>query len=137
MTVDLNSWFFGGDGMKIKKGDFVELDYVGMLTEEGKIFDLTSEKLAKEKGIHQAHRHYGAKIICVGEGNIVRGIDEFLVGKETRTYTLPLSPEQAFGKKKKLSQALAEEIIAAYKSDQKALAISKKQELERQADASR
>jgi small subunit ribosomal protein S7 len=42
-----------------------------------------------------------------------------------------------FGKKKSIQQALADEILKAYKEDQGSVAISKKLELERQADASR
>jgi small subunit ribosomal protein S7 len=45
--------------------------------------------------------------------------------------------KSSFNKKKSLSQALAEEIIAAYSIDQKSLAISKKLEVERQSDSSR
>lgn len=44
---------------------------------------------------------------------------------------------KSFNTKTSVESALAEEIIAAYKLDQKSLAISKKLEIERQADASR
>lgn len=44
---------------------------------------------------------------------------------------------KSFGKKNKLSEALADEIIKAYKSDQTSQAVSKKLELERQAASSR
>jgi len=43
----------------------------------------------------------------------------------------------SFNKKKSLPQALAEEIMWAYNEDVKSVAISKKNELERQADSSR
>ncbi len=43
----------------------------------------------------------------------------------------------SFNKKKAMSQALADEIIAAHALDQKSLAISKKLEVERQSDSSR
>jgi small subunit ribosomal protein S7 len=43
----------------------------------------------------------------------------------------------AFNSKKSAAQALAEEIMAAYNLDTKSVAISKKLELERQADSSR
>ena len=33
----------------IKKGDFVQLDYTGLLTETQKAFDTTLEKVAQEK----------------------------------------------------------------------------------------
>ena len=45
--------------------------------------------------------------------------------------------QKTFGKKKKIEQALADEILLAYKIDQSSVAISKKLELERQADSSR
>ena len=85
--------------MKIKKGDFVELDYIGRLKEDGRIFDLTSQETAKKEGLYHAQQTYGAQIICVGEGTIVKGIDEFLIGKEIAKHTLSLTPENAFGKK--------------------------------------
>ena len=44
---------------------------------------------------------------------------------------------KSFGKKKGIANALAEEIIKAYNTDQTSQAISKKLELERQADSSR
>ena len=44
---------------------------------------------------------------------------------------------KSFNSKVGIENALAEEIIAAYRLDQRSLAISKKLELERQADASR
>lgn len=45
--------------------------------------------------------------------------------------------DKSFGKKKSAESALADEIIAAYNLDPKSLAISKKNELERQCDSSR
>lgn len=45
--------------------------------------------------------------------------------------------EKSFNKKKPIEDSLADEILLAYNSDQGAVAIAKKLELERQADASR
>ncbi|MDP3918850.1 MAG: 30S ribosomal protein S7, partial [Nanoarchaeota archaeon] len=45
--------------------------------------------------------------------------------------------QNCFGKKRAIEEALADEIIKAYQMDQGSAAISKKLELERQADASR
>ncbi len=45
--------------------------------------------------------------------------------------------QSSFRKKKKVEEALADEILNAYNMDQKSVAINKKLELERQADASR
>jgi small subunit ribosomal protein S7 len=45
--------------------------------------------------------------------------------------------QKSFGKKMKMFEALAEEIMAAYNFDQKSAAISKKLEMERMSDAAR
>lgn len=47
------------------------------------------------------------------------------------------SYDKSFNKKKDIHGALADELLAAYKLDPKSLAISKKNETERQADAAR
>ena len=47
------------------------------------------------------------------------------------------SYQKSFNKKITMTQALAEEILKAYQVDQGSTAITKKLELERQADASR
>ena len=52
-------------------------------------------------------------------------------------YFVQGSYDKSFNKKKGITEALAEEIIAAYRLDPKSLAISKKNEIERQADSSR
>jgi len=85
---------------RVKKGDFIEVDYIGRVTGTGVIFDLTDEKIAKEQHVHREKAQYGPVIICVGEIQILPGIDENLVGKEIgKSYTINLTPDNAFGKK--------------------------------------
>src|SRR3989338_745841 len=52
-------------------------------------------------------------------------------------YFVQGSYDNSFNKKKSVEEALADEIIAAYKLEAKSFAVSKKAELERQAEASR
>ena len=47
------------------------------------------------------------------------------------------SSDKSFGKKKKFSQALAEEIILAYENNGESFSVRKKKEAEAQADAAR
>jgi FKBP-type peptidyl-prolyl cis-trans isomerase 2 len=82
----------------IKKGDFVELDYTGKLTDDGRIFDTTRAADAATGGLDK-HATYKPIVICLGEGQVLRGLDEFLEGKELGAYTCALSASQAFGKK--------------------------------------
>lgn len=84
---------------KISKHDFVELEYTGKLS-EGIVFDTTSEKVAKENGIYSPQTKYGSAVICVGEKQLLPGLDDSLEGKEIGTeFEVKLSPEKAFGKR--------------------------------------
>ncbi len=84
----------------IKKQDFVELEYTGLLKENEVVFDTTDEKLAKDKGLHNPQMSYGPLVIVVGEGNVIKGFDNDLIGKDVgKEYNVELEPENAFGKK--------------------------------------
>ncbi len=86
--------------MAIKKGDFVELDYIGKIKETGDVFDVTTADIAKQHKIYNPKAHYHSQIICVGEKQVVSGLDAALVNKEEKkTFTVELAPEAAFGKK--------------------------------------
>ncbi|MDO8628698.1 MAG: peptidylprolyl isomerase, partial [Nanoarchaeota archaeon] len=85
--------------MLIKKNDFINVDFIGKITETGDVFDVTQEDLAKKYNVHSPKAHYHALTICVGEKHVVPGLDEFLEGKEPGKYSVNLTPEQAFGKK--------------------------------------
>ncbi len=52
-------------------------------------------------------------------------------------YMVEGAADKSFNKKKGIENALAEEIVAAYRMDLKSLAIAKKNEIERQADSAR
>lgn len=84
---------------KIKKGDFIELEYTGRLKETDEVFDTTDENLAKETGIAAENMKYGPVIIAVGEGFTIKGLEDEMIGKEPGKYKIELSPEKAFGKK--------------------------------------
>ncbi len=83
----------------IQVHDFVEVDYTGKLP-DGSVFDTTSADVARKSAIVSEKTSYGSLVICVGERQILPGIDAQLVGKEVgREYMMNLSAEQAFGKR--------------------------------------
>ena len=83
----------------IALNDFVEVTYIGKL-EDGKIFDTNNESVAKTHKIHSAKQKYGPIKICVGEHQILEGIDKELIGKEIgKKYTLKIPSELGFGKR--------------------------------------
>ncbi|MFT4343799.1 MAG: FKBP-type peptidyl-prolyl cis-trans isomerase, partial [Candidatus Woesearchaeota archaeon] len=84
----------------LKKNDFVEIEYTGKTKEDGFIFDTTDEKTAKENGIHNQKATYGAVPVCIGQGQILPGLDDIIQGKEVgKEFTAEIPAEKAFGKK--------------------------------------
>lgn len=85
--------------VKIKNHDFVEIDYIGKVKSTNQIFDLTNEEVAKKNNI-QSEREYKPIIICIGERNILKGIDDNLLDKDIgKEYEFTIKPEDAFGKR--------------------------------------
>ncbi len=82
----------------MQEGDFIEIEYVGKIKDTGEIFDLTDEKLAKEKGIYNEKVKYKPIKIIIGEKFVIKGLDELLkkmeVGEEE---TETIKPEDGFG----------------------------------------
>ncbi|MCS7122311.1 MAG: peptidylprolyl isomerase [Archaeoglobaceae archaeon] len=81
----------------IAKGDFVKLSYTAKL-EDGTVIDTTIKEVAEKHGIYNENTKYGDIYVVVGEGHVLSGLDEDLIGKEVGykgTVTVP--PEKGFG----------------------------------------
>ena len=86
--------------MKVKKGDFIELDYVAREKDSGRVFDLTREDVAKKEELFNPKFEYKPIKICVGEGDVLPGLDEALVDQEVgKELHIEIPSEKAFGKK--------------------------------------
>ncbi len=83
----------------IKNNDFIELNLTARIKDNNKIFDTTIKKIAEENHFHNNH-DYKPIIICVGKNDVIKGLDEQLIGKELKKYTLEIPAEKAFGKKR-------------------------------------
>jgi len=84
--------------VNILKKDFIEIEYTGSIKEDNSIFDTTDEKVAKDNHVHG--HDFSPKIICIGEGHVLKGLDENLVGKEIgKEYDIEISPKNGFGMK--------------------------------------
>lgn len=84
---------------KISKKDFIEIEYTGRIKDSNEVFDTTDGKVAKENAL-EAHAEFGPVIVCVGENQVLKGVDNSLEGREIGDeYTLDVKPEDAFGAK--------------------------------------
>jgi FKBP-type peptidyl-prolyl cis-trans isomerase 2 len=80
----------------MKNGDFVRLHYTGKLP-DGTIFDTTDAEVAKKAGIDGTKKFHPVTI-CVGQGMLLKGLDEELL-KHDASFTATIPSEKAFGKK--------------------------------------
>jgi len=92
-------WCLGlAEEEKVSKGDFVLVDYTGRVKETGEVFETTVEEVAKEAGIYSEGRRYEPRLIIVGEGWVLKGLDEGLEGLKVGEKTvIEVPPEKGFG----------------------------------------
>lgn len=84
--------------MPVAKGDFVLIDYTTRIKETGELFDTTSAEEAKKGNIFKEGSRYEPMLVVVGEGWVLKGLDDSLVGLEVeKPSTIEVPPDQAFG----------------------------------------
>jgi len=84
----------------VNKGDFIKIEMTGHTVETGEVFDTTDEEVAREEGLYQEERDYGPKLVVVGEGWVLRGLDDRLPGlEEGEEVDIEIPPEDAFGER--------------------------------------
>jgi FKBP-type peptidyl-prolyl cis-trans isomerase 2 len=79
--------------MAFQKKDFVEVEFTGKI-KDGEIFDSNVKKNLEKLNPNENPKPF---IFSLGENMFLKGIDDFLIGKELGSYTIDLTPEQAFG----------------------------------------
>jgi peptidylprolyl isomerase len=84
----------------VTKGDFVLLEMTGRALETDDVFETTDEELAREEGIHEENRSYGPRLVVVGEGWVLKGLDDRLEGQNIESPAeVEIPPEEAFGER--------------------------------------
>jgi FKBP-type peptidyl-prolyl cis-trans isomerase 2 len=84
----------------VKEMDFIELEYTGKTKDDNIVFDTTDKEVAKENDLFDEKAEYKPITICVGQGQIIKGLDNSLVGKEIgKSYTVEVKAGEAYGKK--------------------------------------
>lgn len=86
--------------VKINNHDFVEIHYTGKIKLLDRVFDTSDEQIAKSNNLFSKNMKYGPVIICIGEHNVIKGLDSRLENRETgKVYEIEVPAEEAFGKK--------------------------------------
>lgn len=85
---------------RISQGDFILVDLTGRVEETGEVFETTDEEIAKGSGIYREDEVYGPRLVVVGEGWVLRGLDKRLEGLEVgEAKEIEVPPEEAFGER--------------------------------------
>jgi peptidylprolyl isomerase len=86
--------------MTLEKGSLILINYTANVKETNKIFETTDEQEAKSSNVYDPARKYTPKLISVGEGWVLRGLDEALGnanGGDKINVDIP--PEKGFGER--------------------------------------
>jgi peptidylprolyl isomerase len=83
----------------VNNGDFIMVEITGR-AETGEIIETTDEELAREEGVYEEGRSYGPRLVIVGEGYVLRGLDQRLPGVSFDEETeIEIPAEEAFGER--------------------------------------
>jgi len=86
------------EGMPIEEGDFILIDYTLKIKETGQVMDTTLEEVAKETGLCREGKTYEPRLVVIGAGWVLKGLEERLKQMEAgEEKTIELPPEEAYG----------------------------------------
>lgn len=84
--------------MKLKKSDFIEIDFTGKFKDSGVVFDSSLPSELKKLSSQAVAKPF---TFALGQDMFLKGINDFLIGKEVdkfpKSFTIELKPEDAFG----------------------------------------
>lgn len=81
--------------MPLQKNDFIEIEFTGRV-KGGDIFDSNIKEDIEKSNLNVEAKPF---IFSIGQGMFLKGVEDFLTGKEIGEYEIELPPEDAFGKR--------------------------------------
>lgn len=86
--------------MTLEKGSLILVDYTAKVRDTDLIFETTLEEDAKKSDLYDPTRRYEPRLISVGEGWVLKGLDESLVNANLGDkLNVEISPEKGFGER--------------------------------------
>jgi FKBP-type peptidyl-prolyl cis-trans isomerase 2 len=86
--------------MTFQKGDFILINYTGKVKETNEVFDTTYEEVAKKEHLHKEGEVYEPKLVVVGEGWVLKALDDALLGMDLeKASTVEIPADKAFGQR--------------------------------------
>lgn len=86
--------------MTLETGALILADYTAKVKDTGQIIDTTRKEDAERAGTSDPTRSYEPRLIAVGEGWVLKGLDEALQNAEPgQTLEAEITPDKAFGQR--------------------------------------
>ncbi len=86
--------------MTFDKGSLILLDYTARIKDNGEIFETTIAEDAKKSNLYDPTRKYEPRLISVGEGWVLKGLDEALTSTDVgQKLSIEISPDKGFGER--------------------------------------
>lgn len=86
--------------MTLEKGSLILIDYTAKVKDTNLTFETTREEEAKKSELYDAARRYEPRLISVGEGWVLKGLDEALINANTGDkLNIEITPDKGFGER--------------------------------------
>jgi len=79
--------------MALNNKEFIEVEFTGKI-KDGEIFDSNIKEDLEKVNSNVKARPF---VFCLGEGMFLKGVEDFLIGKEIGKHVVEVQPENAFG----------------------------------------
>jgi len=83
---------------KLKQKDFIEIEFTGKI-KDGGVFDSNIEEELKKLNPNYTKEQIKPFVFSLGQGMFLKGVEDFLIGKDIGEYEIELSSDKAFGKR--------------------------------------
>lgn len=84
--------------MPLDKGSLILVNYTAKVKDTGEVIETTIDEEAKKGNIYDPNRVYEPRLLSVGEGWILKGVDEALLNANVGdNLTIEVPPSKAFG----------------------------------------
>jgi len=86
--------------MPLEVGTLVYVNYIAKIKDTNEVIEVTIEEEAKKLGVHDPSRKYEPRLIAIGEGWVLKGLDEALASANVGDkISVEMPPEKGFGQR--------------------------------------
>ena len=86
--------------MTLEKGSLILVDYTAKVKDTKEIFETTNEEEAKKSDLYDPTRKYEPRLVSIGEGWVLKGLDEALASANTGDkLSVEITPDKGFGER--------------------------------------